>query len=112
MRTERRILIFNIISLWCLGCIATTIADNNELNLKPNSQMQLVVTGELTIIDLPFNLLQGGRFPSMNQSLAVTTGIYALFHSAIGHLWTQINWGPYDTLIEKSLRGCLKTKQK
>ena len=53
--------------------------------------MLSVVTGELTIIDLPFNLLQGGRFLSMDQSLAITTGIYALSHSAIGHLWTQIS---------------------
>ena len=39
----------------------------------------------------------------MDQSLGVTAGIYALSYSAIDHLWTQINWGRYDTLIGKSL---------
>ncbi|MAE18895.1 hypothetical protein CMK12_08210 [Candidatus Poribacteria bacterium] len=94
---------FSAIVTYCFGCAVTTIADNNPLRPNHDSQVQTVVTRNLATLDLPFNLSHGGRFPSMDQSLALTAGFYTLSHSAIGHLWTQINWGRYDTLIEKTL---------
>ena len=94
---------FSAIVTHCFGCVVTVIADNNPLGLNRGSQVQTVVTQDLTRLDLPFNLSHGGRFPSMDQSLALTAGFYTLSHSAISHLWTQIYWGRYDTLIAKTL---------
>ncbi|MEP6495669.1 MAG: hypothetical protein ABJF01_23500 [bacterium] len=67
----------------------------------PDSQFRhasLGVRTDIPLLDAPYNLTNGGRGPSMAQSLAVGEGFYELAHPAI-----QRAWGTHTKLADLSL---------
>jgi len=58
----------------------------------PDSQLRrqsFGIRSDIPFLDLPYNLTNGGRAPSMAQSLAVTEGFYELAHPAIQRVFVS-----------------------
>lgn len=67
----------------------------------PDSQLRrqpFGIRSDIPFLDMPYNLTNGGRAPSMAQSLAVTEGFYELAHPAI-----QRAFGSHTVLADVSL---------
>src|SRR5262245_28200163 len=58
----------------------TTVAPPPRPVLPGAAELHL----ELPLLDAPFNLASGGAWPSMSQSLWVTTDLYQLMHFGLG----------------------------
>ena len=56
------------------------------------------IRSDIPFLDMPYNLTNGGRAPSMAQSLAVTEGFYELTHPAI-----QRAFGSHTVLADISI---------
>jgi hypothetical protein len=67
----------------------------------PDSQLRrqpFVIRTDIPLLDMPYNLTNGGRAPSMAQSLAITEGFYEIAHPAI-----QRVFGSHTALADVSL---------